>query len=213
MWFKSHKEHADLIMPAEKGKRLVNEHYKEKRILTKTRFSCLHYRYLMTFEQISSEAKLPESPSNMRALESDFDGFPLAFHELSLNKANPELLAIKLNERILLNFKETILKIAEKELDQSTGEIRHLSIPAVNIEAVWYKNAEESKNEFYLTSQDDNKIEAFSEDEFIKQVKRLKNRLVKMDNNDSDNKEDPESGKEGEQKNKEKKPKRNKKGG
>ena len=181
MWFKDLNEHSDLVKPVAEIKQFLQKHYeKSGRQITSTTYSMLHYRYVMTLKQVNPEAILPEVPTSLRLLESDAGG-PIAIHEVSLNKKKPELLETFYNQTFLKNFQGSVLKMKSIEPDETKGEIRNLSIPALNVDMLWLSYDEKKADGFVSIWDLEIKAnEVLSVDKFLPFINELKYKLDKI---------------------------------
>jgi len=181
MWFKDLKEHSDLIKPVAEIKPFLQKHYEKLgRQVAATTYSMLHYRYVMTLKQVTPDANFPEIPTSLRLLESDFGG-PVAIHEVSLNKKEPELMETFYNQTYLKNFQSSVLKMKTIEADETKGEIRNLSIPALNVDTLWLSYDEKKADGFVSIWDFEIKAkEVFSTEKFLPFINDLKYRLDKM---------------------------------
>jgi len=183
MWFKQLSDHAPLADPLVEVRQLLQRHYeKSGRALSAPIYSNLHSGYFMTLDEIGAKAKFPNEPKSLRLVESDSNG-PIALHELSLDKDKPRLLATFVDPRYTSNFDQAILKIKSHVKDETKGEIRHLSVPALNVEAVWLHFDEEKHDRFALTrnfnAKDSGKLH--NGHDFLALLEKLKNKLGKID--------------------------------
>ena len=134
----------------------------------------------MTIKQVTPDAKLPEKPSRLRLLESDAGG-PIAIHEVSLNKEKPELLETFYSQTYLKNFQSAIIKMRKKEQDETKGEIRYLSIPALNVDTLWlYYGGKNVDGFISIWDIGIKEKEIYSEDKFLPFISDLKYKLNKM---------------------------------
>lgn len=181
MWFKEKKEHAALLDPVAQIRPFLQKHYENLgRTVANTEYDMLHYRYVMTLKQVSSDAKLPEKPTSLRLLESDAMG-PIAIHEVSLNKKKPALLETFFSQTYLKNFQNAVKKMKIKESDETKGEIRHLCIPALNVDTLWLHYGGSDVDGFVsIWDQDTKDKEIYTEDKFLLLMGDLKYRLGKM---------------------------------
>lgn len=181
MWFRELSDHSGLINPVAEIRPLLKKHYEALgRIISKAEYTMLHYRYNLTLKRITFKSKFPLKPTSLRLLESDANG-PIAFHEVSLGKKNPKLLETYLSQSYILNFQKAISKIKEIDKDENKGEIRLLSIPSLNVEAVWLYDKGAEVNLFaniWEFSSKDQKV--YSENDFLTLLNELKYRLGKI---------------------------------
>ena len=181
MWFKKLSDHSVLINPVAEIRPLLKKHYEDLgRPISTAVYSMLHYRYVMTLKQIKPEAKLPVKPTSLRLLESDANG-PIAFHEVSLNSNKPGLLETFISPKYIMNFQNAILKIKEIDKDETKGEIRLLSVPALNVEAVWLNYEGTQPEKFALIWEfGSNDKQLFTKDQFLILLNQMKYRLGKV---------------------------------
>jgi hypothetical protein len=179
MWFKDLNEHSDLVKPVAEIKPFLQEHYEKfGRQIMATTYSMLHYRYVMTLTEVSPAAKLPTKPTSLRLLESDAGG-AIAIHEVSLNKKEPELLETFYNQAYLKNFQSSVLKMKTIEPDETKGEIRNLSIPALNVDTLWLSYDEKPDEFISIWDLEIKPNEVFSAEKFLAVINDLKYKLNK----------------------------------
>ena len=178
MWYKKIPDYANLVDPVAEIRPTVKMHYETNdRIIGPAAYSMLHYHYVIPLDKISPATKFPNTPSGMRVLESDADG-PLAIHELSADKNKPELIATFLGEKFISDFQNAISKIKVKEKDENNGEIRSITIPALNVEAVWLHYKEGNSDLISLVWEfDANDKELLKPAQFMAYLIKRKNKL------------------------------------
>jgi len=181
MWFKDLSEHEDLVKPIAEIKPLLEKYYKDSgRVIFASEYSMLHYRYILPLKQITKQTKLPVKPTNLRVLESDIAG-PIAFHEVSLVKNKPELFETFMDKRFFSDFNNAVLRLKSKEKDETKGEIRQLSIPALNVDALWLHYGGGKVDKFVLIREFDLKDkEVYDENKFLILLNDLKYKMGKM---------------------------------
>jgi hypothetical protein len=119
-------------------------------------------------------------PTSLRLLESDGGG-PIAIHEVSLNKTKPELLETFYNQTYLKNFQSSVLKMKKIEPDETKGEIRNLSIPALNVDTLWLSYDEKKSDGFVsIWDLEIKENEVFSIENFLPFINDLKYKLDKV---------------------------------
>ena len=182
MLFKDLKDYALLLTPIPRVEGVLKAYYKRSKrsISKKTTLDFLHYRYIMDLVDISTNTQLSLNPSNLRVLESDERG-PLALHDLSLDWKKPRLLSTKLGPIVFSNIFEATFKIKEKLNQKEVGEIRHLSIPELNMEVVWHQYEDGAKkNHFYFRKFSSNEMIMQDEPAFTGFISDMKNELFEM---------------------------------
>jgi hypothetical protein len=176
MIFENPKTHSILLDPARHPdvKEEIIEHYKELGIdVSKaTSLKSVHFRVIMEYKEVKGDAKLSTKNVSLRAIEYSGDQ-PLALHELSIDPDKPKLLSTNLSQDVLANFQEVVDRIEKKENGKPTGKLRHLSVPALNVEAIWYRDAK-GWNDIYFKDFGSDEMLVISENDFVKFVNDLK---------------------------------------
>lgn len=114
--------------------------------LEEAEFSTAHYTYIISLNDIHRDMNLPERPISLRVLEME-DSTPLAVYEVGLDETHPQFLQLNSSREYFASFESALELFRRAPHDGTLAELRHLRIPALNLEALWlhYDNIEQDR--------------------------------------------------------------------
>lgn len=184
MWKKEPEINAKLLKPIAEIRPLtkINDpKYSPSQQLSEPQLSMPHYNYVIGLNDIHNETRLPENPVSLRVLELE-SSEPQAIYEVGLDENNPQFLQVQSDKEYFNELENALDKLKQNANQEVTGEIRHIRVPALNVEAAWLHYEDEQPDKFTIIRQfanDNNKV--LTEKEFTAYLNTLKSQMGDMD--------------------------------
>ncbi len=188
MWLKDLQFNPELLKPIPEVRPLARfntPNFNISQQIPEPEFSTAHHTYIITLNDIQSEMNLPERPVSLRIMEME-EAAPLAVYEVGLDEANPRFLQLHNNKNYIRMFENAVNTLKLDANLEIAAELRHIRIPALNIEAVWLHYDDQQQDRIVLLRQfEDGSMDGykriFNAREFTEYLNRQKVRQGQMD--------------------------------
>jgi hypothetical protein len=188
MWFKDLAFNPVLLKPIPEIRPLLaayDEHIDLEKLSRESDFGIPHFVYNVPLNTLLKEPALPHSPVALRVLQLKKDA-PVAYYDLGLDEQSPKLLQMNTSQAFfeLMNSALGKLKSASKE-HKASGELRLLTVPALNMEALWLAYTGRTPDLFTILPRfkyedfDNNKV--YEADEFLKLLRKAASKVKQDD--------------------------------
>jgi hypothetical protein len=184
MWLKDITFKPELLKPIPEARPLLKFHnpaINVEKTASTLDLKLPHYSYVVKLSDIGKELKLEKTPNALRVVEFEQEQ-PLALYDLSTDSAQPELIQISTDLDYLQKLDNALEKIKafakEKKLQ---GELKHIKIPALNIEALALSTDGRKSDVYYLIRHFEQSSELLDEKTFTELLARQKTKLAKQD--------------------------------
>src|SRR5262245_35629806 len=188
MWFKDLAFNPVLLKPIPEIRPLLaayDEHIDLEKLSRESDFGIPHFVYNVPLNTLLKEPALPHSPVALRVLQLKKDA-PVAYYDLGVDERNPKLLQMNTSQDFfeLMNSALGKLKSASKE-HKASGELRLLTVPALNMEALWLAYTGRTPDLFTILPrfkyEDFDNDKVYEADEFLKLLRKAASKVKQDD--------------------------------